>query len=212
MKKNNIQINTQAIKDFFIKLQSQFDKVAVVYLVLFIAITFYGVFKIVAPNVSSLFSNINELFKTKDTVKTMQKRIELREREEQLKDTDKVTLPVRIYKAPYDNLELENAAAGLVNEIISIIKNKGRSKIISLEFERKKLKDKLGVVSKKHAILSLKIELESSYEIIQNVLNEVYLMDYLIKIDTLSLSSMKKYNYQRVQAFMIMDLYIETSS
>jgi len=127
------------------------------------------------------------------------------------KQAEDTVIPVKIFETPYKGMELENASAGFVNKIIQVIKKNGLNKILSLEFEKKPLTDRSGIESKEHSVLQLKIEMESSYDVIQSIINDIYLMDYLVKINTISLSSMKKYNYQKVKAFFILDLFVETS-
>lgn len=207
------KITPEKIKEKLIKLKSQFDKDALIYLMLLTGIVFYGFSKFVTPGLSELGDNLKKYSKAKESIEIMQKKIAFKKMIEQKQNKKKpAKLPVRIYKTPYEGMELESASAGLVNKIISIIKDSANSKILSLEYKKKELKDKTGISSKKHSLLSLQIELETSYEAIQNILNELYLMNYLVKVNTVSLSSMKKYNYKRVQAFLVIDLFIDTSS
>ncbi len=204
------KFNSKKLKEKFREIKSQLDKDAVIYLILLVALILYGLTKFVFPAFSELAKNIDEYSNTKDLSKAMENRLNVKrnsENKQEIKVPDK--LPVKIYKAPYKEMELENAAAIMINKIINIIKNNGTNKIVSLELKKQDLKDSYGVLSKNHSVLSLQVELETSYEIIQTVLNEIYLMDYLVKINKISLNSMKKYNYKRVQAFLVIDIFVK---
>lgn len=206
-----MKISAKKIKDNFNKIAAQFDKDAVLYLVLILAAVFFIFYKLIIPGFSDMGKNFSKLSKTKETLSQLQRKIELTKkvREQKKEEPAPSKLPVMIYKAPFEGSSLENSAAVLINTIIKKINENGTNKISSLESEEKKLKDKTGASSKKYKVLNLSIELETSYDSIQNILNEIYLMNYLVKIDLVMLKSMKKYNYKRVQAFLNLELLIE---
>jgi len=208
-----MKIKPEELKEKAQKIIACFDKDAVIYLILIIGITGYGCYKFIMPGFSDLFANAKVFSQKNEEVGAMQKRFELRKKEsEEKKQLKKTELPIKIYKTPYANMELENAASMLINQIIGIIKENRPTKILSLQFEEKPLVDNFGVNSKKFSILKLKIELNTSYDSIQNIINEIYLMDYLVQIENVSLNSLKEYNYKKVQAYLGLNLVIQTSS
>lgn len=208
-----MKINTKELKDRGKKIIAQFDKDAIIFLVLLLAILFFCISKFIAPNVSEVFTKSKQLFEKNSSVSSMKKEIKIQQELQKKKHSTKTKeeVPVKIYKAPFKDIELESAAASLVNNIILIIKASGPNKIIAINFEKKPLKDNMGIESKKHSILSMKLEMESSYDTIQSILNEIYLMDYLVRIQTVSLNAMQKYNYKRVESFIILDLFVDVS-
>ncbi len=207
------KLKPEVIKEKLIKLKAQFDKDALLYLILLLAGVTFGLSRLIFPAVSELSENFKLFMSKKESIDSMQKKIEMTKQLQQRKELEKqvLKLPVKIYKPPYQSAQLENASAGLINQIINIIKQSGPNKILSLEFEKKPVQDRYNVTSKNHSLLRIKLELESSYEVIQTILNEIYLINYLIKIDTVSLSSLKKYNYKRVQAYIVLDLFVDTA-
>ncbi|HSA06656.1 MAG TPA: hypothetical protein P5556_05720 [Candidatus Gastranaerophilales bacterium] len=205
-----MKIDAEKIKEKLLKIKASFDKEAVIYLVLLLAILIYGVFRFLVPGISSLAKNIEEYLKKSESVENMEKRFAARALESK-NSINKKALAIKIYKIPYKNMELEDAAAELINEIISIINKNGENQISALEFEKKPLTDRMGVESKNHNILSLKLELVSSYDVVQNILNDVFLMDYMARIHTVSLTGLEQYNFKKVQVYLVLDLLVETS-
>ena len=145
----------------------------------------------------------------KQTTKEMQEQLAmLNKQKDYLK---KAEIPVKIYEAPYKDTDVETAGTELVNSILYIIRANGVNDIETIEFETKDLLDNAGLKSPNHAVLSIKLQLNSSYDNIQNLLNELYLMDYLVKIQNVSLDVKPESEFQRVTAYLVLDLYIKTS-
>ena len=87
--------------------------------------------------------------------------------------------------------------------------NNGENRILNIDYEEKPLVDNAGIDSKIYSALSLKIELESTYESIQYILNEIYLMKYLVKIQNISLHPIEGSENEEVKADIILDLFIK---
>jgi len=206
-----MKINLEVLKEKSKKIISQFDRNAGIFLALLLIILYFCIVKLIMPGFTNLISNSKDFMNKKEAAINMQKKLEFQQQLQRKKILTKEELPIEIYKTPYKDMELENAAAEFVNEIISIVKKNGPTKILTINFEKNPLKDNMGIESKNHSVLSLQLEMESSYDTIQNILNEIYLMNYLIKIKTVSLTSLQKYNYKKMQTYIILDLFIDVS-
>lgn len=202
------KMNIAEIKEKLIKLAGQFDKDAILYAVLLLGIIIFGLTKFVLPNFFSMIDTIRVVSEKKEEAKSMQDRLSLRQQKVVVK---KAELPIKIYETPYKGLDLENAAVDLVNQVIAIIKADGRSTITSIDFAPKELIDSSGMSSKEHEVLNVKIQLDSSYESVQYILNQIYLMDYLIKIQNVTIEGEEESNFETVKANIDLDLLVKTS-
>ncbi len=198
------------IKEKFNEIKSQYDKDAILYTVLLFGIIGFGLVKFIFPAFSEIGGNLNEISNQHKTATEIEKKIKTAQLMQQ-KEEKPIELPVKIYESGYREVELESAATGLVNSIISIIKDNGDNKVASFEFEKRDMTDVSGLKSPNHSVLRLKIQMQSSYENIQNIINEIYLMEYLVKIQNVSLTVEPDSDYKRVSAYMILDLFIKTS-
>ena len=202
------KIDTIKLKEILKKIISQFDKNAILFSILLLCVLLFGLPKFVFSDTSKVINNTNKLFQKKEITENMQKKFLLKQEQTSVKQFD---FPIKIYETPYKGIELENAAADLVNRVIFIIRNNGENRILSIDFKKNPLVDNEGIDSKIYSALSLKIEIESTYESIQYILNEIYLMDYLIKIKKISLTPTEESGNEAVEADIILDLFIKIS-
>ena len=202
------KIDTIKLKEILKKIISQFDKNAILFSILLLCVLLFGLPKFVFSDTLKVINNTNKLFQKKEITENMQKKFLLKQEQTSVKQFD---FPIKIYETPYKGIELENAAADLVNRVIFIIRNNGENRILSIDFKKNPLVDNEGIDSKIYSALSLKIEIESTYESIQYILNEIYLMDYLIKIKKISLTPTEESGNEAVEADIILDLFIKIS-
>lgn len=209
--KLNAQNIEKQIKEFYEYLAAQYDNRAIVMTVILVGVLFFGFTRFVMPGFSDVSQRFNLVLEKKKTVTEIQKK--LVEEEAKIREgfNKRKKIPVVIYETPYKNFELEIASSEIISRIIDIINNRGNNRITTLDFEKKELKDNNGVVSKQHSVLTLKIEMESSYDSIQKILNDIYLMEYLVQINTITLVSLEEYNYTKVKVYMEFDLPVKTS-
>jgi len=121
----------------------------------------------------------------------------------------KQNLPIQIYKAPYPGMDAESASVELVQEIIKIIKETGNNRINQVDFTTQQLKDEAGTNSTDYSILSLNLSIEGPYESIQNMLNEIYLMNYLVVVKKINSTLLDNNNYDLIKTDLTLDLYLK---
>jgi len=206
----NIKLDKNKLKEKYNEIKSQYDKDAILYTVLLAGIIGFGLIKFVVPAFSELGKNFNEITNQYKTAKAMEKKIDAA-RLLEIKEEKAIELPVKIYESSYKDVELESAATVLINSVISIIRNNGDNKVSAFDFSKKDLTDISGLKSPNHSILQIAIQMQSSYENVQNIINEIYLMEYLIKIDNVSLQVDPDSNYTKINVYMVLDLFIKTS-
>ena len=204
----NKKIDTAKLKEILKKTISQFDRNAILFSVLLLCVLIFGLPKFAFSNISKVINNTNKFFQKKEITENMQKKLVFKQQQTSVKQLD---ISIKIYKTPYKGIKLETAAADLVNKIIFLIRNNGENRILNIDYEEKPLVDNAGIDSKIYSALSLKIEIESTYESIQYILNEIYLMDYLIKIKKISLTPTEESGNEAVEADIILDLFIKIS-
>lgn len=205
-----IKINKSELKEKFDKIIAQYDRDAIIYTVLLIALVGYGLFRFIFPGFSDIGKNISALNIHKENTKMMEQKIKaLSQRKE--KQEKKVEIPVKIFESQIKDVELENAATGLVNRVVEIIKENGNNQVEQFEFTRSDLVDSSGLKSKNHSLLRLHIQMESTYENVQSILNDIYLLEYLVKVNKVSMVVNPESNYKQVTAFIILDLFVKTS-
>jgi hypothetical protein len=198
-------------KVLFTRIAAQYDNRAIIMTVILLAVLFIGLTRFIVPGFTGVTQNIQIVMEKKKTVDGLQKSIKDEEAKIRAGISKRKRLPVLIYETPYKNFELEIASSEMVSQIIGIINSYGNNKITALDFDKKELKDNIGVVSKQHSILVLKIEMESSYENLQKILNDLYGMDYLVMINTVTLISLEDGSHKRVKVYMELDLPVKTS-
>lgn len=205
----DLKAKVPEIKEKLLKLKSEYDKDAIIYTVLLLGIIAYGVPRFLFPAFSELNYNLNEYSTQKKAALIMEQKFKaLTEAKNAEK---KIPLPIKIFEPEYKDIDLETAASPLQDKIISIIKENGNNTVESFEFEQKDLTDKSGQKASHHAVLSIKIRMKTTYENIQNILNEIYLMNYLVKIKNLSLEADPELEADSVMANMVLELYVKTS-
>lgn len=207
-----IKLDKVQLMEIFNKVKAQYDKDAIIYTGLLIAMIAYCVPKFVLPPLEEFDKNLEKLKEKKAAAILMEKKIEAATKRIELEMQSKnVEIPIKIYESQYKDVELENAATGLVNRIISLVKENGDNKVDSFDFEKKELIDDSGLKSKDHSLLRLRIKMETTYENVQNIINEIYLLEYLVGIDNISLEVNPESNYKRVTTYLVLDLFIKAS-
>lgn len=208
-KLNLNKIDKNKIKDFFIKIKNQYDRDAVIYTIVLLGVLGYGGYKFILPAISELPNNFQELSEKNKATKALEVQLALSKKPKQV--AEEVKIPIKIYESPYKDAELESAATNLVNQIISIIKSSGDNTVENFQFVKKELTDKSGLKSDQYFVLSLQIQMKTNYESLQNILNEIFLMEYLVKIQNISLGTTMESDFSSVTAFVVLDIYIKTS-
>jgi len=198
------------IKEFYEYLVAQYDNRAIVMTVILVAVFLFGITRFIMPGISDVSQRLNLAMEKKKMVAEIQQK--LADEEVKIREgfSKRKKIPVVIYETPYKNFELEIASSEIISRIIDIINSHGNNRITALDFEKKELKDNNGMASKQHSVLTLKIEMESSYDGIQKILNDIYLMEYLVQINTVTLVSLEEYNYKKVKVYMELDLPVKT--
>lgn len=185
-------------------IKAQYDKDAAIYTIILAGVIIYGFMQFVVPPLTEISKNITELNTSSDSLKEMKEKLA---NAELIKEAEKkADVPVKIFEAPYKDIEVESNATILINQIISIIKENGNNKVVVFELEQAKNDD---VKTENLSVLSLKIQMETTYEDLQNILNEIYLMDYLVKIKDVFVKTTLDEN--RIESYITFDLYIKTS-
>ena len=206
--KMEIKAKMPVIKAKLLSLRAEYDKDAIIYTALIIGIIGYGLYKFIIPGLFQIPGNISELNRQKSTAIQMEQIVKIAEKPVQTEK--KIELPVKIYELAYKDVELENAATGIINQVISLIRQSGQNTVESFTFENKDLTDRAGLKSPNHAILSLKIQMTTTYENLQNFLNEIFLMEYLIIISDISVNSNNMLTQDRVSAHIVLDIVLKT--
>jgi hypothetical protein len=186
-------------------IKDNYDKDAAMFTVVFVLILFVGIKQAIIP----AFENIN-----KNLSRGNQKQEELKRysltmlnaptQKEQKRVED---LPVQVYQSPSAGLDTESASAELVQEIIRIIKQTGNTRVNQADFTAEDVKDESGASTASYGILSLNLSLEGSYESVQNMLNEIYLMNYLIVIK--SVESQPTEDFHNIITNVVLKIYVK---
>ncbi|HBG48900.1 MAG TPA: hypothetical protein DDW90_05255 [Cyanobacteria bacterium UBA9971] len=187
--------------------KSNYDKDAGLFTVVFVLIVFFGIKQFVQPALTQLNDNMTKVSQKKEELKNYEDREKFMLSPESEKT--KKNLPINIYKAPYPGMDTESASVELVQEIIKIIKETGNSRINQVNFTTQELKDDAGTNSTDYSILSLNLSIEGPFEALQNMLNEIYLMNYLVVIKKIDSKPIDNYNYDFIKTDLILDLYIK---
>ena len=187
--------------------KSNYDKDAGLFTVVFVLIVFFGIKQFVQPALTQLNDNMTKVSQKKEELKNYEDREKFMLSPESEKT--KKNLPIKIYKAPYQGMDTESASVELVQEIIKIIKETGNSRINQVNFTTQELKDDAGTNSTDYSILSLNLSIEGPFEALQNMLNEIYLMNYLVVIKKIDSKPIDNYNYDFIKTDLILDLYIK---
>jgi hypothetical protein len=208
-------MNLNDLKKFDFKkilniVKNNYDKDAGLFTVVLCLIIFFGIKQFVQPALMQLGDNITKVSQKKEELKGFQEREKfmLSPQSQQIKQN----LPIHVYKAPYPGMDTESASVELVQEILKIIKETGNNRINKIDFTTQELKDDAGTNTSEYGVLSLNLSMESSYESIKNMLNEIYLMNYLVVIKKIDSTPMENYNYDLIKTDLTLDLYIKMSS
>lgn len=209
---NNLKskLSKEKLKGTFESIKSQYDKDAIIYTVLLLAILGYGLPRFIFPGFSNAGEYLAELNKHKETAGKIERSIKLMARPKKEAE-EKIEVPVKIYDLPYKDIPLEYASSGLINSILNIIKKNGLNIVEPYESEIKELTDSAGLKSKEHSVLVLKFKMETTYENVQNIINQIYLMDYLVRIKDVSINTRPESGYKRVNASITLHLFAKTS-
>lgn len=188
--------------------KNNYDKDAGLFTIVLVLIIFFGVRQFVQPALSKLSENITKLSQIKTELKQYQ------DKEMFMANTEsqqaKQNLPVKVYNAPYPGMDTETASVELVQEIIKIIKETGNNRINNVDFTTKNLGDSSGANSSDYGVLSLNISLEGPFDAIQNALNEIFLMKYLVVIKKINSAPLDNFDYDIIKSDLTLDLYIKT--
>lgn len=189
--------------------KNNYDKDAILFTLVFCLIVFFGIKQGIKPALTQLSGNMTKVSQKQAELKAYEDRAKFMLTPESQKA--KQNLPIQIYAAPYSGMDTESASVELVQEIIKIIKETGNNRINQIDFTTQELKDDSGTNSSEYSILSLNLSLEGAYESIQNTLNEIYLMNYLVVIKKINSTPMDNLNYDLLKTALTLDLYIKLS-
>lgn len=189
--------------------KTNYDKDAGLFTIVFFLIVFFGVKQFIMPALAQLstnFANVNQKQQELQQYKEKEKYMAQPKTEQ---DINK--LPVKIYQTPYPGMDTESASVELVEEIVRIIKQTGNGHINQVDFSTQEVKDSSGANSPDYGILRLNLTIEGSFESIKNMLNEIYLMNYLVVIKNITTTPVENSNFDTVTSVLTLDLYIKKS-
>ena len=186
--------------------KTNYDKDAGLFTFVLVLIVFFGIKQFVQPAITQFGDNMTKVNQKKEELKQYQEREKFMLSPESAKT--RKNLPIKIYKAPYPGMDTESASVELVQEIIKIIKETGNNRINQINFTTQELKDDAGTNSSDYSVLSLNLSMEGPFESLQNTLNEIYLMNYLVVIKKIDSKPIDDYNYDFIRTDLILDLYI----
>jgi len=189
--------------------KTNYDKDAGLFTVVLALIIFFGIKQFVHPALIQLSDNLTKVSQKKEELKGYEEREKFMLSGQAQKTRQ--NLPIKIYKAPYSGMDTESASVELVQEIIKIIKETGNNRIDQINFTTEELKDDAGTNSPEYGVLSLNLSMEGSFESLQNTLNEIYLMNYLVVIKKINSKPVDNYNYDFIKTDLILNLYIRLS-
>jgi len=188
--------------------KNNYDKDAGLFTLVFFLILFFGIKQFVIPSINSLNENLTKVNQKKNELKEYKIKEQFEASPEAQKT--KQNLPIKIYRAPYSDMDIESASVELVQEIINIIKNTGNNRIDKVDFSTAELKDNSGNNSSDFGILNLSLTIEGNFEELQKTLNEIYLMKYLVVIKKIDCTPIDTINYDTLKTDLILDLYVRT--
>jgi len=190
--------------------KNNYDKDAGLFTVVLVLIIFFGIKQFVQPAIIQLGDNMAKLNQKKAELQGYQERERFMLSPESQKT--KKNLPINIYKAPYAGMDTESASVELVQEIIKIIKETGNNRINQINFTTEELKDDSGTNSTDYSVLSLNLSIESTFEAIQNALNEIYLMNYLVVIKNVSSTPIENQNAELIKTDLTLNIYVKLNT
>ena len=187
--------------------KNNFDKDAGLYTLILCLILFFGIKQFVYPSIATFGDNLTKVNQKQEELKKFQAQEKYMVSPESKKT--KHNLAINVYKAPYPGMDTETASVELVQEIIKIIKEAGNNRIDKIDFTTEKLNDAAGNNSPDYSLLSLNLSLEGSFESVQNMLNEIYLMNYLVVIDKITSKLPENNDYNLIKTDLTLKLYIK---
>ena len=194
-------------KKYISIVKSNYDKDAALFTLVLVLIIFFGIKQFVQPALTLLGDNLTKVNKKNEEFNQFVVREKYMSTPQS--QQTKQNLPIQIYKAPYPGMDAESASVELVQEIIKIIKETGNNRINQVDFTTQQLKDEAGTNSTDYSILSLNLSIEGPYESIQNMLNEIYLMNYLVVVKKINSTLLDNNNYDLIKTDLTLDLYLK---
>lgn len=198
-------IDSKKIKAILHIAKTNYDKDAAIFTLVLCLIIGFGIKQFIIPTAASMQGNLKK-FTAKN--KELHQFIE-REKfiaSPKSKQTRK-NLHIDIYRAPFRGMDAESASADFVEEIIKIIKRSGNNRINNINFSSAQIKDDKNKVAKGYALLTLNLSINGPYNAVQKMLNEIYLMKYLVAIK--NIESSPSNNYDIVNTNLTLDIYIK---
>ena len=188
-------------------IKKYFDKDAALYAIVLLLILFFGIKQFLIADVSKLGTNFTTFSQKKQE---LDQYIERDKVAQQVKPKNfEQKLPINIYVSPYPGMDIESASVEFVEEIIQIIKKTGNQRINQVDFSTLDLTDNSGTSSDSYGILRLNLAIEGTYKSIRDLLNEIYLMKYLVRIKSVEILPLQGSNNETTEGKLTLDLYIK---
>lgn len=204
---NNKNFDSKKILEIVNIIKKNYDKDAAIFTLVLCLILFFGTRQFILPAVENLSGNVQKINQKKSELDAFinREKIMVFPQSNQVKRN----LAVEIYKAPYEGMDAESASADLVQEIINIIKGTGNNRINQINFATSEVKDNNGNVASGYSILTLTLSIEGNYKAVKNMLNEIYLMKYLVAIR--NIKSTPSDNFNIINTDLTLDIYLKLS-
>ena len=205
MNLNDIKnIDTKKIKYFLTIVGKNYDKDAIIFTIVFFLITFFGIKQFIIPSYTEVNENVARMNQKKqelDVFVKQEKYASIPKSKQKKQRFD-----VEIYQAPFAGMDAESAAAGLVEEIIRMIKKTGNNRINYVNFATSTLDKENDSSSKDYSVLTLSMSIEGSYQSIQSMLNEIYFMKHLVSIKNIESRPLSNPNI--INTDLVLDVYV----
>lgn len=185
-------------------IKDNYDKDAALFTAVLFLIIFFGIRQGINPALVEFNKNMARVVQKQEEIKPYLGRLDVPSATQPQQNQK---LPINIYESPYPGMDTESACSELVQEIIQITKQTGNNRINQVDFTTQEVKDDSGTKSDNYGILSLNLSVEGPYASVQNMLNEIYLMNYLVVIK--SINSTPTEDFQNLNTDLTLDLYVK---